>query len=325
MTVSATGPATDDNTPPGDAPPEPGRPAQGIDRTVLGVAAAVTVLFVAWGIVATDNLASVTDTALDWVVRSFGWVFVLASTGFVVLSIWLALSRYGRIALGRDDDRAGVLDRLLGGDDVQRRHGHRPDVLGRRRADLAPRDPAAWPRARRHAGGRAAGDGVHALPLGAAPVGDLRRGRPGAGLLHLPQGPPQPDQQRLPPADRRSAPTGRSAGPSTSSRSSRRCSAPRPPSASAPLQINSGLNILWDVPTSRHALVIVIIAVLTVRVRAVGRHRRRARASSSCRNTNMVLAIVLRCSSCSSSARRSSSCKTVHRRRSAPTCTTSSR
>ncbi|MFY1593363.1 BCCT family transporter [Micromonospora sp. WMMD737] len=104
MTVSATGPATDDSTPPGDAPPEPGRPAQGIDRTVLGVAAAVTVLFVAWGIVATDNLASVTDTALDWVVRSFGWVFVLASTGFVVLSIWLALSRYGRIKLGRDDD-----------------------------------------------------------------------------------------------------------------------------------------------------------------------------------------------------------------------------
>ncbi|MEH0974402.1 BCCT family transporter [Micromonospora sp. CPCC 205546] len=105
MTVSATGPATDDDTPPEDAPPRASRLAQGVDRTVLGVAAAVTVLFVVWGIAATDNLASVTGTALDWVVRSFGWVFVLASTGFVVLSVWLALSRYGRIKLGRDDDK----------------------------------------------------------------------------------------------------------------------------------------------------------------------------------------------------------------------------
>ncbi|MBQ1073144.1 BCCT family transporter [Micromonospora sp. C31] len=103
MTVSASGPATEDDTPPDDTPPEP-RPALHIDRTVLGVAAVVVVLFVGWGIVATDNLASVSGTALDWVVRSFGWVFVLASTGFVVLSMWLALSRYGRIKLGRDDD-----------------------------------------------------------------------------------------------------------------------------------------------------------------------------------------------------------------------------
>ncbi|MCX4390302.1 BCCT family transporter [Micromonospora peucetia] len=105
MTVSAAGPATDDNSPPGEVSPQPERRPQGIDRTVLGVAAAVSVLFVGWGIVATDNLASVTGTALDWVARSFGWVFVLASAGFVVLSIWLALSRYGRIKLGRDDDK----------------------------------------------------------------------------------------------------------------------------------------------------------------------------------------------------------------------------
>ena len=37
---------------------------------------------------------------------------------------------------------AGVPDRLLGRDDVQRRHGHRPDVLRRQRADQPLRDPA---------------------------------------------------------------------------------------------------------------------------------------------------------------------------------------
>ncbi|MFI6820059.1 BCCT family transporter [Micromonospora sp. NPDC050187] len=105
MTVPAASVPRDDTAPPGDVsvPPD-GRP-EGIDWTVLGIATAVSVLFVLWGIVATDNLASVTDAVLDWVVNAFGWVFVLASAAFVVLSVWLALSRYGRIKLGRDDEK----------------------------------------------------------------------------------------------------------------------------------------------------------------------------------------------------------------------------
>ncbi|MFI7491885.1 BCCT family transporter [Micromonospora echinaurantiaca] len=105
MTVSAKPATTEDNTEPGGPPIGPDRGQRGIDRTVLGVAAAASVLFVLWGILATDNLASVTGTALDWVVSVFGWVFVLGSAGFVALSIWLALSRYGRIKLGRDDEK----------------------------------------------------------------------------------------------------------------------------------------------------------------------------------------------------------------------------
>ncbi|TDC78256.1 BCCT family transporter [Micromonospora sp. KC606] len=105
MTVSATRAAPENDPPPGDAPVQPIRRPRNVDPTVLGVAAAVSVLFVLWGIVATDNLASVTGAALDWVVRVFGWVFVLASATFVVLSVWLALSRYGRIKLGRDDEK----------------------------------------------------------------------------------------------------------------------------------------------------------------------------------------------------------------------------
>src|SRR6476660_8672397 len=33
-----------------------------------------------------------------------GWLFVLTSSGFVVFVLWLALSRYGNITLGRDDE-----------------------------------------------------------------------------------------------------------------------------------------------------------------------------------------------------------------------------
>ena len=75
--------------------------------------------------------------------------------------------------------RAGVLDVLVGLDDVRHRHGHRPDVLGRRRAADPPQRAAdgAWPSPGIARGGPA-GDGVRLLPLGLPPVVDVRRDRP---------------------------------------------------------------------------------------------------------------------------------------------------
>jgi choline/carnitine/betaine transport len=67
--------------------------------------AAIAVAFVVWGIVDSKGLAEITGSALDWVIRSFGWIFILASTGFVILTVFLACSRFGRIRLGRDDER----------------------------------------------------------------------------------------------------------------------------------------------------------------------------------------------------------------------------
>ena len=75
-----------------------------LDRVVFGVAAAVALAFVAWGFVAPSNLGSVSSTALVWIERNLGWLFVLLASAFVVFVIWLAASRYGRIPLGRDDE-----------------------------------------------------------------------------------------------------------------------------------------------------------------------------------------------------------------------------
>lgn len=76
-----------------------------VDRVVLTTSAAFAVGFVLWGILDNEGLARVTGDALAWVIKSFGWLFVPASTGFVVLAVVLAFSRYGRIRLGRDDER----------------------------------------------------------------------------------------------------------------------------------------------------------------------------------------------------------------------------
>ncbi|TNM45059.1 BCCT family transporter [Nocardioides albidus] len=77
---------------------------RGLDPAVFGVAAAVSIAFVVWGLVSTDSLGTASGKALEWVMTNTGWLFVLTSSGFVVFVIWLAMSRYGTIPLGRDDE-----------------------------------------------------------------------------------------------------------------------------------------------------------------------------------------------------------------------------
>jgi len=81
------------------------RPAE-TDRTVFGVAALLALAIIVWGIASPTSLASVADTVLNDAVIPFGgWAFVLAASGFVVFVVALAISRYGRIRLGRDDEK----------------------------------------------------------------------------------------------------------------------------------------------------------------------------------------------------------------------------
>ncbi|MGP3999808.1 BCCT family transporter [Streptomyces sp. 8N706] len=75
------------------------------DRTVFGVTAALTLAFVLWGALATDTLEKASSTLLDGLMHNAGWAFVLAASGFVVFALWLAISRYGRITLGGENEQ----------------------------------------------------------------------------------------------------------------------------------------------------------------------------------------------------------------------------
>jgi len=76
----------------------------GLDTWVFGISAALVLVFIVWGMSATDNLAAVAKAVLAGVMNGGGWAFVLAASGFVVFALWLAFSRYGKIPLGRDDE-----------------------------------------------------------------------------------------------------------------------------------------------------------------------------------------------------------------------------
>lgn len=74
------------------------------DKLVFGVALALVVAFIAWGIFAGDNMSGTTSTVLAWVVEYFGFFFTTIATVILVFMLFIGFSRYGRIPLGRDDE-----------------------------------------------------------------------------------------------------------------------------------------------------------------------------------------------------------------------------
>ena len=218
-----------------DASVEPTtRRERGLDKVVFGVTAAIAVGFLVWGFLSTGSLATVSGDALTWTMGSMGWLFVLTASAFVVFVLWLALGRFGAIPLGRDDEEpefrtvSWVAMMFSAGMGIGLMFYGVSEPITHFATPPAGHGSRGQPR------GRPERDGDDALPLDAAPLGDLRRRGARHRLRRLPQGPPPADQ--LPPSSRSwaSAPTARPARSSTCSPSSRRCSARPPRSAWAP-------------------------------------------------------------------------------------------
>ena len=62
-------------------------------------------LFVMWGIISPGSLSNVAGNALTWLITNFGWFYMLITAFFVLFVIVLAISPFGKMRLGRPDDR----------------------------------------------------------------------------------------------------------------------------------------------------------------------------------------------------------------------------
>jgi choline/carnitine/betaine transport len=79
--------------------PQGGRP----DRTVILIGMLAVAAVVAWAFLGKESFASSSENALAWVLDNFAWLFVIAADVFLLLCLFIALSRFGRIRLGKDD------------------------------------------------------------------------------------------------------------------------------------------------------------------------------------------------------------------------------
>ena len=80
-------------------------PAGGISMGVFIPALILICAVLIWGLVFTTSFQSAATAAFDWTADSIGWVFVLAATSFVAFVLWLALSKYGNVRLGKDGEK----------------------------------------------------------------------------------------------------------------------------------------------------------------------------------------------------------------------------
>jgi choline/carnitine/betaine transport len=75
------------------------------DRVVFGVAIAFALGFIAWGVLGGESLATTASGALAWVVDYMGFFFTTLATVILVFMLYIGFGRYGRIRLGRDDEK----------------------------------------------------------------------------------------------------------------------------------------------------------------------------------------------------------------------------
>ncbi len=73
--------------------------------SVFWTSIGISVVFVAWAVLFTENLNKVTSTSLGWVTETFGWTYLVVTLGILIFLVFLAFSRAGSIRLGEDSDR----------------------------------------------------------------------------------------------------------------------------------------------------------------------------------------------------------------------------
>lgn len=80
-------------------------PGSPVDKVVFWVAAAISASFVTWGALAPTAMAKACQALLDTIIDCFGWSFVISTAFFLGFALFLAFSRFGRIKLGKDDEK----------------------------------------------------------------------------------------------------------------------------------------------------------------------------------------------------------------------------
>ncbi|WP_077324649.1 glycine betaine uptake BCCT transporter [Virgibacillus siamensis] len=65
----------------------------------------IAVIFVIWGVVFPENITSVMESSKAFLLEKFGWFYLLSALAFLIFAIYLVFSKYGKLRLGRDDDR----------------------------------------------------------------------------------------------------------------------------------------------------------------------------------------------------------------------------
>lgn len=77
----------------------------GLDRGLFVVTAVLIVAFIAWGLISPASVGNVAGTAFAWAMENAGWLLNIVMILGIIIMITVALSRFGSITLGPDDEK----------------------------------------------------------------------------------------------------------------------------------------------------------------------------------------------------------------------------
>jgi glycine betaine transporter len=69
------------------------------------ISVVIALVFVIWGALFPEQLGDIMGIAQDFFLSAFGWFYNLAATFFLIFSVILIFSKYGKIKLGKDTDK----------------------------------------------------------------------------------------------------------------------------------------------------------------------------------------------------------------------------
>jgi glycine betaine transporter len=72
---------------------------------VYWISLVIAIIFVIWGVIAPVRLGELMDVTKAFFLSQFGWFYQLAASFFFVFALFLIFSKYGKIKLGKDDDK----------------------------------------------------------------------------------------------------------------------------------------------------------------------------------------------------------------------------
>jgi glycine betaine transporter len=71
---------------------------------VFYVSIAIVIMLVLWGAVWPSHLAETANQLFLLSIHNFGWFYLMCTFGFLILALFLAFGKYGKIKLGQDED-----------------------------------------------------------------------------------------------------------------------------------------------------------------------------------------------------------------------------
>jgi len=76
-----------------------------VDKTIFAVTATLIVGFVIWGIASPETVGTVASAAFEWSMQNMGWLLNFAMGVGLFVMLYVAFGRYGKIKLGKDDEK----------------------------------------------------------------------------------------------------------------------------------------------------------------------------------------------------------------------------